>query len=345
MTGSHAVDFRAADLLTKQIDYRSLCRTALQLAQELCPGAHCQFLEVFDSQGEVPNSAISPDRLVIRQVPSGEELGWRPAFIVSALALSANSEFIAYQSSVVAGEDVHVFSLGILAGVARLFVARGNDTLRIAATRLRAMLTICANCFALLDKFERDPLTGLLNRQSFDYRFEDLLARFRDNPRRLRAGSMPWLAIADIDHFKRINDTYGHLYGDEILLLFSRIMRQAFRFDDLLFRYGGEEFVVILNNTDQSGAERALERFRGAVEDYRFPMFGLGSDPYAGRVTVSVGWVGVYAHELPINLLHKADRALYFAKDAGRNRAVSYETQFGRDLGETETASAELFGD
>lgn len=200
-------------------------------------------------------------------------------------------------------------------------------------------------CFALLDKFERDALTGLLNRQSFDYRFEDLLARYRDNPRRMRVGSMPWLAIADIDHFKRINDTFGHLYGDEILLLFSRIMRQAFRFDDLLFRYGGEEFVVILNNTDQQGVECALERFRRAVEEYRFPMFGLGADPYAGRVTVTIGWVGVHPHELPINLLHKADRALYFAKDAGRNRAINYEAQFGRDFDNAYTQSAELFQD
>jgi len=144
MTSSRAVDFRAADLLTKQIDYRSLCRTALQLAEELCPGAHCACLEVFDSQGEPPSSSVPLERLVIRQVPSGEELAWRPTWLAPALATPAAGEYIGYQSSVAAGERVHVYSLGILAGVARLFVVRGDIESKVATQRLRAMLTICA---------------------------------------------------------------------------------------------------------------------------------------------------------------------------------------------------------
>ena len=173
----------------------------------------------------------------------------------------------------------------------------------------------------LIDRFERDPLTGLLNRQSFDYRFEDLLEYRHQNPHRLRTGDTPWLAITDIDHFKRVNDTYGHLFGDEILLLVSRIMRRCFRFDDLLLRYGGEEFIVILNNTNTAGAELTLERFRKSIEGYEFPRLD--------KLTVSTGWAAVGDREFSTDVIHKADKALYWAKENGRNQVVSYELIFG----------------
>ncbi|MDA0821820.1 MAG: GGDEF domain-containing protein [Proteobacteria bacterium] len=158
-------------------------------------------------------------------------------------------------------------------------------------------------------------MTGLLNRQSFDYRFEDLIEYHQKNPNRIKTDTNPWLAIADIDHFKRVNDTYGHLFGDEILLLVSRIMRQVFRFDDLFFRYGGEEFIIILNNTDAIGAELALERFRSAIQNYVFPRIG--------EMTVSIGWTGIGQQEFSTDVIHRADKALYFAKENGRNRVVS----------------------
>jgi len=181
---------------------------------------------------------------------------------------------------------------------------------------IRRISTIFSHLLTLMDHFERDPLTDLLNRQSFDYRFEQLLERSRRNPHRVRVDSSPWLAVADIDHFKRINDTFGHLQGDEILLQFASLLRESFRTEDLLFRYGGEEFVIILNNTDSEGAALALERFRTRVSEHYFPE--------VEHVTVSIGWVGFQPQALTSELIQRADRALYQAKSLGRNRIVRY---------------------
>lgn len=342
--GLPLVPFHAVDLLTKQADYRSLCRTALQLVAEACPAARVSFYEIFDCEGQPVSEHSLPARLIVRRFPDADELPVPPAWLTRALLPPHDADFVRMLTPSETGTGEFVFGLGTLAGVARLVVLDGPVEQTTVAGALRATMTVCANCFALLDRFERDPLTGLLNRQSFDFRFEDLLVRYRDNPRRARVGARPWLAIADIDHFKRINDTYGHLFGDEILLLFSRIMRQSFRFDDLLFRYGGEEFVVILNNTDARGAALALERFRVAVERFEFPLLG-GQAGFggAGQVTVSIGWVGVHANEIPVSLLHKADRALYRAKDLGRNRVVSHEDAFAADAAEA-APPPELFG-
>lgn len=183
------------------------------------------------------------------------------------------------------------------------------------------------NFRGFIDASQRDPLTGLLNRRYFDdcihhalevagedrrHAVIDALRRSTDTRQ-----SRPWLAILDIDHFKRFNDAFGHLYGDEILLLFARIMERTFRESDLLFRFGGEEFVVIMENASADEAMAALERFRMAVQDYVFPQ--------GGKVTVSSGAIEAVKHSSPTSLLGKADEALYYAKNNGRNRTVMYE--------------------
>ncbi|WP_306306215.1 GGDEF domain-containing protein [Methylomonas koyamae] len=117
-----------------------------------------------------------------------------------------------------------------------------------------------------------------------------------------------WIAMLDIDNFKRINDTYGHLYGDEVLLVFSQAMEKHFRYNDFLFRFGGEEFVVILNLVNQADAEATFERFRAAIERHRFPI--------SGPVTVSIGLTHIDHLTLPIHLLDRADKALYQPKPA-----------------------------
>jgi diguanylate cyclase (GGDEF)-like protein len=160
-----------------------------------------------------------------------------------------------------------------------------------------------------------------LNRQSFDYRFDDLIEYHQKNPNRQTTDNTPWLAMIGIDHFKQVNDSHGHLFGDEILLLVSQLIRQSFRFDDLFFRYGGEEFIITLNNTNAAGVELALERFRLAIETSTFPRLN--------QLSVSVGWTGIDPKEYSTDVIDKANKALYFAKDNGRNRVVSYAATFG----------------
>lgn len=183
---------------------------------------------------------------------------------------------------------------------------------------LSDLIALYHNQVALHDRKERDPLTKLPNRQSFDARFLQVCEHFRSHPQLDKAtDKSSWIAMLDIDHFKRINDTYGHLYGDEVLLVFSQLMEKYFRYNDFLFRFGGEEFVVILNIVNQADAEAVFERFRNAIANHQFPT--------VGRVTVSIGAAHVNSSIMPTTLLDRADKALYFAKENGRNRLAVYE--------------------
>jgi len=174
------------------------------------------------------------------------------------------------------------------------------------------------NLVILHDTKERDVLTKLPNRQSLDTRLLQVCEHYSDyQTMDMTQEKSSWIAILDIDHFKRVNDNFGHLYGDEVLLIFSQLMGKCFRYHDFLFRFGGEEFVVILNLASQESAIAAFNRFRVAIADYNFPT--------VGRVTVSIGVTHVDGKSMPTTQLDHADKALYHAKDSGRNKVVLYE--------------------
>ena len=203
---------------------------------------------------------------------------------------------------------------------------------------------IYANYITLLNESERDKLTGLYNRRTFERHLQRLFHRpvaARAVEERRASHAAPdrvWLAIFDIDHFKRINDTYGHIYGDEVILLLAQQMRASFRQGDVLFRFGGEEFVVLLAGHDEAEARGALERFRQRVASYLFPQ--------VGHVTVSVGYALAAMGDYPETVIDRADKALYFAKEHGRNRTHGYEELLGRGALAAEqvsTGSIDLF--
>jgi diguanylate cyclase (GGDEF)-like protein len=192
-----------------------------------------------------------------------------------------------------------------------------------------------------------DTLTGLLNRKTFESHFHKRCQRLA--PPELPAHSLTkrrsvdmrepsWLAIVDIDHFKAINDGFGHLFGDEVLLLASRLMRRSLRGADQLFRFGGEEFVVVLDHESESGVEIVFERLRATVEQHLFPQ--------VGRVTISIGYTCITTSDVGANAFGRADEALYLAKQQGRNRLLSYESLAAQSAvgGKTqEAAEIELF--
>ncbi|MBF0284900.1 MAG: GGDEF domain-containing protein [Magnetococcales bacterium] len=190
-----------------------------------------------------------------------------------------------------------------------------EDERRLAEFFIRIFL----NLDLVLTKKERDALTGLPNRQTFDETIHKILQAFHASAhRKLEVASrMAAMAVLDIDHFKRINDRFGHLIGDEVLVLFARLMKNTFRVTDFLFRFGGEEFVVILTGVTPENAHASLERFRVVVESYPFPQ--------AGKVTLSTGYVMLNETDYAVDLLEKADKALYYAKNAGRNQVASFE--------------------
>lgn len=191
------------------------------------------------------------------------------------------------------------------------FVAKDQE---VAAS----FLHIYQNYLQLINDSEHDTLTGLLNRKTFDERIMAIMSAHRASQRRASDKAMQCcLAILDIDHFKKVNDQFGHLYGDEVLLLFAQIMSRTFRDDDRLFRYGGEEFVVVLKDVDLTTGLAVLERFRKTVASYHFPQ--------VGNVTASAGAVEISGQDLPTTLIGQADQALYYAKENGRNQVCAYE--------------------
>ena len=191
---------------------------------------------------------------------------------------------------------------------------------------ISGILSIIRNHLALLDYGELDTLTGLLNRKTFERSFEKVRQQDRDHPQAALANATAsdpalqessWLALIDVDHFKSVNDGYGHLFGDEVLLLVSRLMKRSFRGADQLFRFGGEEFVVVLERTNEMGAAIALERLRSAVAEYPFPQIG--------RVTISTGFTRIVLSDVSTTCVERADEALYYAKNHGRNRVQNWE--------------------
>lgn len=194
--------------------------------------------------------------------------------------------------------------------------------------------TVYAKQTLLLDTKERDSLTHLLNRQSLDQILTQILQYHRDHSQVTQLGVSSWLAVLDIDNFKRINDTYGHIFGDEILIHFANLLNETIRFSDFLFRFGGEEFIIILNQIDEGGASKTFERFRKAIQDYDFP---------AGKVTASIGYTKIDCNKSSEQILEEADRAVYGAKSAGRNKVVDYRELKGVKLSDESTGGIELF--
>lgn len=211
---------------------------------------------------------------------------------------------------------------------------------------MQTLLRVFGNFQNLLESSQRDSLTGLLNRQTFDATFlkasmpVQLSAEDAESEAERRGSQMNtfWLGVIDIDHFKLVNDRFGHLIGDEVLVLVARIMRQTFRHYDRLFRFGGEEFVVLLRGGTEKHALRVFERFRQNMQAYAFPQ--------VGQVTVSLGFTGVHAHDTPSAAFSRADQAVYQAKHQGRNQTLCFENLVSQGIITTEgdkVGNIELF--
>jgi diguanylate cyclase (GGDEF)-like protein len=189
------------------------------------------------------------------------------------------------------------------------------------------LLRIYRNHLALLDYGEHDTLTSLRNRKTFESDFNRLLRGARpqggDSHPRSDARASPghdaahWLAVVDVDRFKRINDAFGHLYGDEVLLLLAQTMRAQFRPVDRLYRFGGEEFVIVLARTPAAVARLPLDRLRASIESRVFSL--------VGQVTISIGFTRIQTLDDAAGAFDRADAALYHAKQNGRNQVHSWE--------------------
>jgi diguanylate cyclase (GGDEF)-like protein len=231
-----------------------------------------------------------------------------PAWHQAAL----RNEVVRYASP--AGSVTTVFPITSTREAAGLLVIEAPAPLTPRETDLvQGILGILRNHLALLDYGELDSLTGLLNRKTFESHFEKLRLRSGDG----RDCEPSWMALIDIDHFKSINDGFGHLFGDEVLLLISQLMKRSFRGADQLFRFGGEEFVVLLERASAAGAEIVFERLRATIEEHPFPQ--------VGRVTISIGYTRIDRTDISTTCVERSDTALYYAKGSGRNKVCSCE--------------------
>lgn len=185
------------------------------------------------------------------------------------------------------------------------------------------LLRVYSNYLALLEESQKDKLTNLLNRETLDREITKLIVgnarkayQSSDDSRRSTDVWKAWLCVVDVDHFKRVNDRFGHLFGDEVLILLARLLESTFRQDDQTFRYGGEEFVIVFKTLDRRDAVSVCERLRKTVESHVFPQ--------VGKVTISVGVVQITNQEGTAGVIDQADKALYFAKEHGRNQVCFY---------------------
>jgi len=153
---------------------------------------------------------------------------------------------------------------------------------------------------------ERDPLTNVYNRRSFFIKLDDVI-------KEQHIHETPFsLIMFDIDHFKKINDTYGHLIGDDTLRRLTSLINEDKRSNDLVYRYGGEEFFILLKNTELKGAVQLAKRLHKLISDLKIPK--------VGHITVSMGVVEYGKDESVDDVIKRVDDLMYDAKEAGRNQ-------------------------
>jgi len=216
--------------------------------------------------------------------------------------------------------------LGTLVAGSRRKTALDHDVLRmlevIAIQAAQAVLRA-----QLYEQMERmattDGMTGLYNNRTFQSKADEMLAHSR------RYGRKCSLVLTDVDHFKSVNDTYGHLTGDQVLKGVARILKQQARDTDIVARYGGEEFAILMPETDAKGAKVIAERIREAI---KAEVFQTEMGPL--KVTLSLGIATAPDHGVDkLVLVEQADQCLYYAKRHGRNQSVTVaEAQGGRKL-------------
>lgn len=206
------------------------------------------------------------------------------------------------EKAIAATRDTEQQQRGINSQIAQL--STDLDTLRQELTQVR-------------QESLTDHLTGISNRKAFDAALEDRIRVSRST------NDVFCVLIADIDHFKVVNDNYGHLIGDKVLRFVASTIRRCIKGKDLAARFGGEEFAIILDSTEISGACAVAEQIRQAI--YAGVIKDMDNKRVLDRISISLGIAEFRDSDLSHSLLQRADEALYLAKERGRNRVEKIE--------------------
>lgn len=291
-------------LLTEQRDQRSLEHSLFHSLEEMLEGVECQVLE-FRASG---------DFHVTHSTQEGHDLP--DAILALALAMAGQEET---RDTRLGGMSFLLVNLTVGDLGAKRVLVLWRKVWNDADTLLAlGMVRVYMNFTRLLFDSEKDTLTGLFNRKRLERRLAEITTAHLNSRRRQdRAGKGEYLAMLDLDHFKQINDEHGHLIGDEVLIIFANTLRESLRDADMCFRYGGEEFLVLLHDVTRENAQATLERIRDGVQSRAFPQ--------VGRVTVSIGFSAIDCQVQPVGqTIAEADQALYYAKENGRNQVRDY---------------------
>jgi diguanylate cyclase (GGDEF)-like protein len=345
----HERFFAALSLLNRALTADQVCQTTFQAVGEFAE-FDLAAISLFDkttrrhtvvaTAGEVPKGLAVADfidnaglvSMVVKNkhfLPAAGELRDKDALIWSRKLRLSNMESLLILPLIAADEAIGAFA--VAAKRPRAFGKDKREMLSVLANHVAVSLANARTYGRMEEMATTDGLTGLINHRSFQERFSEMLARAERS-----AGSLA-LLLTDIDHFKKVNDTYGHPMGDAVLRAVALVVQKCVRKIDLAARYGGEEFAIVLEGTDQKGATLLAERIRAEVQKQVFQ-----SDKGPFSVTLSLG-IAVYPNDAADKptLIGLADQALYFAKHNGRNRAVSWpEAQSGVDGSDRRKLSA-----
>jgi diguanylate cyclase (GGDEF)-like protein len=303
--------------LTRHRDSQDLATALLQVLRMIVPAQRMRLLAIENENRDTEFNESNIETAIVHDLLDAEPVD--PRFLANDADLVKCVRTQAPVEGGSAGERRLAFPVFGSHDVWALLLIEGLRDEPPPSDLLTKLLRVYSNQTFILSRSQLDPLTGLYNRQSFYSRIRQVAQRAAPDRRtggRAKARGHCF-ALLDIDYFKLVNDRYGHLYGDEVLLLLARLMTRSFRHEDLLFRYGGEEFAVVLVNVDLDTAERLLERFRHAVESYAFPRL----EPK----TMSIGFTALKVEVGADKVVMCADKALYYAKNNGRNQVCCYE--------------------
>jgi len=313
--------YQAIVQLTAQCNQQQLIKEMASSLIDLGLAEQVEYYEFYDAEGnalpEITEAALPA--FVIRNVLDDTDNGKPICDFPQIMEATLTQKALGFESA----SGVSVCNNMLLPVTERnqvvgLILLKGHCISSKNRQYIDFFLQVFSNLISLVWSKERDVLTGLFNRLAFEQRFLNVLKFSVDSQREDSVISgTACLALFDIDHFKLVNDQWGHLIGDEVLLHFSQLMSRSFRYYDLTCRYGGEEFAVALRGVDLATAMLALERFRKVVEEYDFPKIG--------QKTISIGVSEIRPPELLTSAIERADIALYCAKEHGRNQVCAFE--------------------